>query len=390
MSNGVGGSGSSGQDGGGAYRVMVVDDSAVVRGLVTRSIESDPDMRVVASVGNGQRALETLERHAVDVVVLDIEMPVMDGLSALPRLLETQPDVQVIIASTLSKANADVTIRALNAGAADYVTKPNTGGLHSKESFHAELKQKVKALGAARRQGGPKAAPGGAKPPRRDAAAPARAQQTAARPVGEAAPRVVTSGLPERPPEVIAIGSSTGGPQALFQVLGALGRIDQPVLVTQHMPATFTALLAEHIGRQTGLPACEARDGEPVKRGHVYIAPGGHHMLVERSGTGAVLRLSDAPAENFCRPSVDPMLRSLSQVYGAGVLAVILTGMGSDGCKGCQDLVKAGGKVIAQDEATSVVWGMPGAVAKAGICSAVLPLGEIAPQLRRIAVRSAA
>ncbi|RDD63931.1 chemotaxis response regulator protein-glutamate methylesterase [Ferruginivarius sediminum] len=366
---------------------MVVDDSAVVRGLVTRFIEQDPEMRVVASVGNGQRAIEALQRHETDVVVLDIEMPVMDGLTALPKLLRAQPGVQVIMASTLTKANADVSIRALNAGAADYVAKPSTGGLHSKADFQEELRSKVKALGAARRKaaGSPPLASA------RDVRSRPGVNVSKPKPVvASAGKATVRRAPPDLPPQVIAIGSSTGGPQALFQLLGGLDPVSQPILITQHMPATFTALLAEHIARQTSMPCSEAKDGEPLVGGKIYVAPGGHHMLAERRGGGLYLRLSDAPPENFCRPSVDPMLRSLVDVYGSRILAVILTGMGSDGCKGCGIVVEAGGHVIAQDEETSVVWGMPGAVTRAGLVSAVLPLAEIAPKIRKIAVRSAA
>jgi two-component system chemotaxis response regulator CheB len=196
--------------------------------------------------------------------------------------------------------------------------------------------------------------------------------------------------MPTVTPQVLAIGSSTGGPQALLEVLGHLGTIKQPVLITQHMPATFTSLLADHIGRQASMTCSEARDGDRVAEGHIHVAPGGYHMVAERDGGSVKIRLSDAPPENFCRPSVDPMLRSLVEIYGSKCLAVILTGMGHDGLKGCETLVNAGGHVIAQDEATSVVWGMPGAVAKAGLCSAILPLKDIASQIRQVTMRSAA
>lgn len=402
-----------GQDGsrGDAYRVMVVDDSAVVRGLTTRFIEQDPDMQVVASVGNGQRALDQLARVNPEVVVLDVEMPVMDGLTALPKLMAAQPGLQVIMSSTLTQANADVTVRALKAGAADYVAKPSNRGLVSEADFQTELRAKVKALGAAARRSAGGKAPGGS------AAAPASRTGGAGGSTGQAgaaqktperrtespqpaAPRgtgrppadgpVKLRAMPPYPPQVVAIGSSTGGPQALFEVLTNLGKISQPILITQHMPATFTALLADHIARQTSLPCREAKDGDKLESGHIYVAPGGHHLTTRREADGVRLRLSDGPAENFCRPSVDPMLRSLVEVYGSRVLGVILTGMGHDGLAGCENVVAAGGHVLGQDEASSVVWGMPGAVAKAGLCSAVLPLTEIAPQLRKIATRSAA
>jgi len=385
--------------GGGPYRVMVVDDSAVVRGLTTRFIEEDPELEVVASVSNGQRALDTLARTEVEVVVLDIEMPVMDGLTALPKLLAAQPGLQVVMSSTLTKGNADVTLRALRDGAADYITKPSNKGLTGQNEFQVELRQKVKVLGAAARRGG-----GGGPVGRRRSATPtattgaaapaARPSPTAApspAPVDSgAAPGITLRKMPTTPPEVLAIGASTGGPQALFEVMGHIGAIRQPILITQHMPATFTALLADHIARQSHLPCTEAKDGDRVVGGHVYVAPGGHHMVVRRESGEVRIQLSDAPPENFCRPSVDPMLRSLIEVYGNRLLVAILTGMGHDGLSGCEAVIRAGGHVIAQDEASSVVWGMPGAVAKGGLCSAVLPLADIAPQLRKLTMRSAA
>ena len=190
-------------------------------------------------------------------------------------------------------------------------------------------------------------------------------------------------------PEIIAIGSSTGGPQALFAVLGALKPgIAQPIVITQHMPATFTTILAEHIERASGIRTIEASDGLLVQGGHVYVAPGDFHMTIEAQGVQRVIRLLKTAPENYCRPAVDPMLRSLTKLYGRKVFAVILTGMGQDGLRGGECVVAAGGAVIAQDEASSVVWGMPGAVAMAGLCSAVIPLAEIAPYIRRVAARA--
>ncbi len=364
-------------------RVMIVDDSAVVRGLVSRILEDDPDVQVVTSVGNGQMAISALERNPVDVILLDIEMPVMDGMTALPKLLALDPHVRVIMQSTLTVKGADVSMRALEIGAADYIAKPTTtrdlvGGL----DFKTELLGKVKALGAARRRLAP-----------RRQAAPAAAPHAAAllHPAASPAPRpaaIVRQAMPE-PPDIIAIGSSTGGPQALFSVFGTMraGTVRQPILITQHMPATFTTILAEHISRVSGWDAREAQDGEIVSGGRVYIAPGDFHMVLDKKGPDTVLRLNKNPPENFCRPAVDPMLRSVAAIYGKRTLACILTGMGSDGLKGGHNVVAAGGTVIAQDEASSVVWGMPGAVATAGICSAILPLPEIAPWIMKLAAR---
>ena len=364
------------------FRIMVVDDSAVIRGLLTRSLEADPDLAVVASVGDGQQALNALQRHDIEIVILDIEMPVMDGLTALPKLIAIKPGLPVLIASTLTRRGATVSLKALSLGAADYVTKPGSSALTTAEDFKRELVGKVKGLAQARRQsrGEPMPSP-----------APRRSGESAPAP---APGPIIRSGeirlrpMPADRPDVVAIGSSTGGPQALFRLLKSFAGMKQPVLITQHMPATFTTILAEHIVRLTGLAAAEAVDGEPIAASRVYIAPGDYHMIVEAQGANEPrLRLSKGPPENFCRPSVDPMLRSLAQVYGKRVLCAILTGMGSDGLKGGQVLVAAGAAVVAQDEKTSIVWGMPGAVATAGLCSAVLPIDDLGPFIVRIAGR---
>jgi two-component system chemotaxis response regulator CheB len=369
----------SGTDAARPIHVMVVDDSAVIRGLLTRTLEEDSEIAVIASVGNGEAALSALQRSVVDVIVLDIEMPVMDGLTALPKLLAMSPGVKVIIASTLSKRNAQVSLKALASGAADYIAKPSSAGeMNAAGDFRRDLVAKVKTLGAVRRAGtaGKRMVTAG------ERAAP----RLAARPHGPIVLRSPSTTLPE----ILAIGSSTGGPQALFALFRQLpATLKQPIVITQHMPATFTTILAEHLTRASGRTAQEGVDGEPVVRGRIYVAPGDFHMKIEAKGTERIIRLTKEPPENFCRPAVDPMFRSLAQIYGPAVLSVILTGMGSDGAKGGQAVVAAGGTVIAQDEATSVVWGMPGAAAAAGICSAVLPLADIGPQIMRLAVRGA-
>lgn len=368
------------------FRVMVVDDSAVVRGIVTRMLEEDKSIQVVSSVGNGQMALNALDRYDVEVVVLDIEMPVMDGLTALPGLLKKDPDIQVIMSSTLTHKNADVTLQALEKGAADYIPKPTSSKDLGAGVFKAELIEKVKAWGLARRRRPKRAAPPGGFPER----AKVPASQLPPRPAASLYPGQVTLRPANNDPvDVIAIGSSTGGPQALFAVLGALkgAPIRQPILITQHMPATFTTILAEHITRLSGWNAAEGKDGEIIQGGRVYIAPGDFHMVVDSQGVNKVIKLNKNPPENFCRPAVDPMFRSIAQTYGKRVLAVILTGMGQDGMKGGQVLVNGGASLIAQDEASSVVWGMPGAAATAGICSAVLPLPEVAPYILKVAQR---
>lgn len=376
------------------YRVMVVDDSAVVRGLETRILEADPAIKVIASVGNGQAAVQALDRHDVEVVVLDIEMPVMDGLTALPKILEKAPHVRVIMSSTLTQKNAEISLKALELGATDYVSKPSSsrelsGGIDFKE----ELVEKVKSLGASARRGTgmrrpPPSAGSAARPS--PTAAPRAAAPTRSLLSIDPAKIVLRQPSPERP-DIIAIGSSTGGPQALFAVLSGLKKagagVTQPIVITQHMPATFTTILAEHITRLTGFEAREAQDGEKLQNGRVYVAPGEFHMVLESKGTDRLLRLNQDPPVNFCRPAVDPLFFSIAKIYGRRVLSCVLTGMGADGSKGAKAIAEAGGTVVAQDEATSVVWGMPGATAQLGVCSAVLPIEEIAPYLYKLATR---
>jgi two-component system chemotaxis response regulator CheB len=370
------------------HRVMVVDDSAVIRGLLSRALEGDPELRVVASVGDGQMAINALSRQGIDVIVLDIEMPVMDGLTAIPKLIAIDPAVKIIMASTLTLRGAEVSMKALQSGAADYVTKPSsTRELGAADSFKRELVSKVKALAISARRAGSRNRPGlrNERLPTPLTSFPRPRSMDPAAVTLRPMPAVLPS------PDIIAIGSSTGGPQALFEVLSHLkGGVRQPILITQHMPATFTTILAEHITRQCGIPCAEAKDGEPLVGGRIYLAPGDFHMILTTRGTGTVLSVNKDPPENFCRPAVDPMMRSIAKIYGKRALAIILTGMGQDGMRGCTELVTAGGLTIAQDEASSVVWGMPGAVATAGLCSAVMPLREIGPFIRKIALRTAA
>jgi two-component system chemotaxis response regulator CheB len=348
---------------------MVVDDSAVVRGLITRTLQSDSRLELVASCSNGEMAIAQAARKTPDVVVLDIEMPVMDGLAALPGILAASPATRVIMASTLTQRNAAVSLRALSLGAADYIAKPTSDKLGANETFHRELIDKTIALGRA------KPAPQPAR-----TVVPFSAQPSPARPsTAQSFPVRISTG---RRPRIIAIGSSTGGPQALLTLLGNLSPTVQcPIVIAQHMPATFTTVLAQHIARASGRPCVEASDGMQVRAGEILLAPGDYHMQIAREADRIVARLSQTAPENFCRPSVDPLFRSVAQLYGADACAVVLTGMGSDGCKGARVIATAGAPVIAQDEATSVVWGMPGAVANAGICSAVLPLPMIAGHL---------
>jgi two-component system, chemotaxis family, protein-glutamate methylesterase/glutaminase len=360
-------------------RVMVVDDSVVIRGLISRWIAAESDMVVAASLRTGLDAVNQVERINPDVAVLDIEMPELDGISALPLLLAKKRNLIVIMASTLTRRNAEISFKALSLGASDYIPKPeSTREPAAAEIFHHDLIQKIRSLGAKVRRpvqvsSSPPLAP-----------ALGRPREPLSRPVAQ--PQLMRRAFSAQVPRVLLIGSSTGGPQALMTLVTELGAVidSVPVLITQHMPPTFTTILAEHLARSSHRPAHEAIDGEIVKAGRIYLAPGGRHMRVVRHGAEAAIALDDGPPVNFCKPAVDPLFSSAIDVWQGGVLAVVLTGMGSDGMRGGKDIVAAGGSVIAQDEASSVVWGMPGAAANAGICAAVLPLNQIAPKLVRM------
>jgi two-component system, chemotaxis family, protein-glutamate methylesterase/glutaminase len=349
----------------GPVRVMLCDDSATVRAALARVLEADPGIRVVARAGDGRQAVAMLESMPPEtrpqVVLLDLEMPVMDGMTALPLLLRCEPRPAVIVASALTQRGAAVTMAALRAGAADYLPKPGAaGGGLADAGFRAELVAKVKCWARMRRGASLR---------------PAMASRLALP-------------LPGRPLRAIGIGCSTGGPQALAALVRGLNRpLGVPVLVVQHMPAGFTAMLADHLNRLGGPPCAEAREGEALLPGRLYLAPGDRHLLAEPAAGRLVARLSDGPPENFCRPAVDPMLRSLTTACDGGVLAVIMTGMGHDGLAGCQAVAAAGGLVLAQDEASSVVWGMPGAVVSAGLAHRVLPLSSLGKDVLGVVAR---
>lgn len=361
------------------YRVMVVDDSAVIRGFLTRWLDLEDDIQVVATANNGVSALRESKKYKPEIIILDIEMPEMDGMTALPQLIAMDSDLQVIMASTLTRRNADVSLKALSMGAADYIAKPESTRVNDeKEAFQRGLTEKVRVLGAARRG----RADAAGKPVPRPTSLQPSTPQDLKKLSGAKAPIALRPAKAMLPPKIIAIGSSTGGPQALFQLFEQLkGKTNLPIVITQHMPATFTALLAEHLNKIYDKEVVEAKDGDMVVDGRVYVAPGDWHMTVQREKNNTVIRLNQEPAENFCRPSVDPMLRSLQSIYDNRVLTVILTGMGHDGLSGCQQLAEANAIVIGQDEETSVVWGMPGAVANAGICNSVVPLQDISASI---------
>jgi two-component system, chemotaxis family, protein-glutamate methylesterase/glutaminase len=373
-------------------RVMVVDDAVVARSMMTRWVEAEPDMTITAALRGGREALDQLETADPDVVLLDVDMPELDGITALPLLLGKRRDLVVIMVSTLTRRSAELSLRALALGATDYIPKPETTyEALTSAAFRRELIEKIRGLGR-KRALTRELAPQPLLVPDAPPAQRAQPQSSAVRRVPEIKP--VRTEKPEislRPfalttPRALVVGSSTGGPQALTALFGKLtAAIDRaPVLITQHMPPTFTTVLAEHLQRVSGRGAHEAEDGEPILAGGIYLAPGGRHMRAVRDGKIIKIALGDDPPINFCRPSVDPLFSTAASIWGSSLLAVMLTGMGYDGTHGATDIVAAGGSVIAQDEASSVVWGMPRSVAQAGLCSAVLPLDQIAGKILRL------
>lgn len=361
--------------------VALVDDSSVIRGVLSRILEADPQIEIVGSVSDGQMGVSTARNKTPDVIILDVEMPVMDGLTALPQILKASPKTKVIMCSSLTAKGADTTLKAFAAGAVECIVKPSSAQATGPGSpFQQTLLNLVKSLGKENKDTGSvtSASPAAAPTPVSATTPSANAREKTI--IGRDSSKVTLLNDPmvyRGKPKIIAIGSSTGGPQALFKMIKDIGIIDIPIVITQHMPATFTKILAEHITQHTGVPAHEGQDGMIVQAGNVYVAPGGKHMLFEESGGQLRIKLDDGPAENFCKPAVDPMLRSLIDIYQDKILCAILTGMGQDGLLGARAVVQKKGRVIAQDEQSSVIWGMPGAVAMDGVCSAVLPIGDI-------------
>ncbi|MGC8628215.1 MAG: protein-glutamate methylesterase/protein-glutamine glutaminase [Acidimicrobiales bacterium] len=394
-------------------RVLVVDDSAVVRRVLASVVQDEPGLVLAGEAADGRAALAKVERCHPDVVVLDIEMPVMDGLASLVELKARWPWLPVIMFSTLTERGAAATLEALGRGADDYLVKPvsTSGPAGAFEAVSRDLVPLLRTwsqIGRARYArraarpagvapetrarlrggvGGPKVIAGVqansvglAHASSVSGGAPyASASSKAVRPLGGLGPRPLAAAV-----KAVVIGSSTGGPNALGVVVPLLpADLAVPVLVVQHMPPVFTRLLAERLGSQSALQVCEAQDGMAVEAGHLYVAPGALHMVVQGPGKNPTVRLDDSPPENSCKPSVDVLFRSAAHAWGEGVLAVVLTGMGQDGLLGAREVISAGGAVIAQDEASSVVWGMPGAVVKAGLAAEVLPVGEVAQAVYR-------
>ncbi|WP_183851641.1 protein-glutamate methylesterase/protein-glutamine glutaminase [Prosthecomicrobium pneumaticum] len=367
---------------GGGIRVMIVDDSVFIRGVLSRWFNGAGEFQVVATHANGRKAADDVQRTQPDVVVLDLEMPDMDGLTALPLILERKPGTAVLVASALSRRGAEISLRALTLGASDYIPKPDAGnGMASADEFRDELLAKVRSLGQRVRRRSVR----GAAPVQSGASVSVgTATGSAAAPAAGKLPQKLRS-YSMLPVGILAIGSSTGGPQALTKVFAEIGpQIGNiPVVIAQHMPPTFTAILAEHIARAANRPCAEGRDGEELRPGRIYVAPGGLHMVIGRDGDTRI-RLKDSPPINFCKPAVDPLFEAVATLYGPAALAIVLTGMGSDGARGALRIAEVGGSVIAQDEETSVVWGMPGATANIGACAGILPIGEIGRKINRL------
>ncbi|PIQ96644.1 MAG: chemotaxis response regulator protein-glutamate methylesterase [Nitrospinae bacterium CG11_big_fil_rev_8_21_14_0_20_56_8] len=352
-------------------RVLIVDDAVVVRKIVSDTLSSDPDIEVAGVAANGKIGLAKIPQINPDVITLDIEMPEMDGLQTLAEIRKVYATLPVIMFSTLTEKGGAKTLEALALGATDYVTKPaNVGSVSiAMQRIREELIPKIKSFCAEK---------AGLQPP--PTAKPLPLPPNAPPPQ----PYVPKIGFPKgrQKIEVVAIGVSTGGPNALAELFPVFpADFPVPILITQHMPPFFTRLLAERLSSKSNLNIIEGTPNQVLKPGHAWVAPGDYHMVIERKGSDIVIVNNQNPPENSCRPAVDVMFRSIASIYGAHTLAVVLTGMGQDGLIGCEHIKGVGGQVVVQDESTSVVWGMPGFVTRAGLADKVLPLKEIGPEI---------
>jgi len=349
-------------------RVLIVDDAVLVRKMLSDTMNQDPDIEVVGVAANGSIGLQKIPQVNPDIVSLDIEMPEMNGLEALDKIRETWPKLPVIMFSALTQKGATATLDALSKGATDYVTKPSKAKSldESIELIKNELIPKIKAL-CSERSG--LNIPNNLPKPKPLVEHPED-------------PKKIKGVKPFHRVDVVAIGVSTGGPNALMEVLPAFPEnFPVPIVLVQHMPPNFTKLLANRLDSKSNLSIKECENGDVLEPGHVYIAPGDYHMVVEQDKGDIVVRTNQAPHENSCRPATDVLFRSVAKTFGRNALAVVLTGMGQDGMRGCQDIRACGGQVLVQDEASSVVWGMPGFVVKFKLADAILPLNMIADQI---------
>lgn len=348
-------------------RVLVVDDAVVMRRIIAEVIASDAGLELAGVAANGRIALQKIAQVRPDVVTMDVEMPEMDGVATVREIRRLHPELPVIMFSTLTQRGAETTIDALSAGATDYVTKPaNVGSVgESINRLRADLIPRIKLHC-------------------RRSLAPVAPLVKVPLPGVPSMPLPLAKPVGVQSVEAICIGSSTGGPNALAEVVSALKKpLSVPVFVVQHMPPVFTRILAERLTKTSGFPCHEATEGQEVLPGQLYLAPGGFHLELVREGAKLRAHLHEGAPENSCRPAVDVLFRSVARHYGGGALAVVLTGMGQDGLRGCEAIRERGGRVIAQDESSSVVWGMPGHVVAAGLPEAVLPLSHIGPELSR-------
>ncbi len=373
-------------------KIMIVDDSAVVRGLISRWLEHEPDMILAGLATDGAKGIDKVREVQPDVLILDIEMPNMGGLEALPKLIAAKPGLKVLMASTLTTRGANVTIRALELGAADYIPKPDSTRIGGADGFRTELLTKIRALCGRTRQwpvppSEARAAPSPSAPTAAHGHMPAASPSTVMRPtVVPITPTLRPRGTVPKRIDALVVGASTGGPPALRTFLMGLGPDWKiPVLIVQHMPATFTAILAEHLDKALPQKVQEAKDGMLIESRNIYIAPGDWHMTIKNDPIVKQIRLDQTPQVNWCRPAVDPLFRSAAEVYGKHALAVVLTGMGHDGRDGAQALVNAGASVMVQDEPSSVVWGMPGAVAEAGLAEIIKPIDGLSAACKAFA-----
>jgi len=351
-----------------SIRVVIADDSSLMRRIIISQLEKDPEIRVLAAVEDGSQVLKAVQEYQPDVLVLDLEMPVMDGIQALGEVRQWDRRLPVIMFSTLTHRGAEATIKALVSGASDYVGKPSQLGSadEAMQVFETLLIPKIKALAKKK-----------------------ASQKPALRPTSEGLVKPIVSPSPGPMKEVpsnavqaVCIGVSTGGPVALVSLFERWKTpLSVPIFLVQHMPPRFTEKLANRLSELGSILVSEPYDGEEPKPGHAYLAPGGWHMLVEKRFNKIKIRLNEEPPVNSCRPSVDLLFRSAAEVYQSDLLGVVMTGMGNDGLQGSRRIVELGGSVIAQDEETSTVWGMPGSVAQAGLAYKLLPLDDIAAEV---------
>lgn len=375
-----------------SIKVLIVDDSAVMRRLIRNALLQHKDIEVIGTANDGVAAIEFIKKTRPDIVTLDIEMPIMDGLEALREIRKFDWTLPIIMFSSLTQRGAESTIVALTNGASDYVGKP--GNISDPSEATKVLEQtlipKIRALCSS---GLGKNAPlaGRTSNPALGVSfrtIPVPALPLAARPVTGpiSALDSIANLFPQRI-DAVCIGVSTGGPAALVQIFQEWRKpLLVPVFIVQHMPPQFTELLANKLNSISGMPVKEATHGEYAQAGQAYIAPGGYHMVIKDVAGRVVMHLNQDPPENFCRPAVDVLFRSAAQVYASRLLGVVLTGMGSDGLKGAADILKGNGRMMVQDEATSLIWGMPGAVVRAGLAQMVLPLGEIQTEISRLTI----